>query len=156
MEAMRTSIMKLSGSCIGAGALLLGAAATAQAAPTPQPRNAVECGSAPGPGTWNSLCVSVVGRGQWVRSVEVSYDSTTAPYFPTTFCDVAAHVFGMYADGTHYSDSGHVGCAQGAADWTFTINPDEDVFQAGSWLCGTVSWGGQTSDPNCVKIEPTL
>jgi hypothetical protein len=149
---MRTSV-KLLGGCLGAGLLLFAGAASAQAAPAPQPRSAVECGSAPGPGTWNSICVSVDGSREQVKSIKVSYDSTTAPYFPTSFCNVSTHVFGMYANRTHYNDYARVGCTEGAANWTFTMRPGRDRFLAGSWLCGTVSWSGQTSDPNCVKIE---
>lgn len=150
---MRTPLMKLFGCCAGAGILVAAAATSAQAAAAaPQTRNALECRSAPGPGTWNSICVSVAGRGERVEYVSVSYNSTTFPYIPTPFCDATAHVFGTHTDGRHYSGYGRVGCADGAVTWVFTIDPEDDAFKANSWLCGTVSWGGRTSDPDCVQV----
>ena len=141
----------------GAGALLLAGAASASAADAvhkPQTRNAVECGSAPGNATWNTICVSVVGFGQEVTRVQVSYEATAAPYFPATFCGVTAHVFGIYEDGEHYNAYGKSLCGDGEGTWTFSWPVQYAAFAPNSWLCGTVSWDGQSSDPNCVKIEP--
>ena len=42
----------------------------------------------------------------------------------------------------------------GEGTWTFSWPVKYAAFAPNSWLCGTVSWDGQSSDPNCVKIEP--
>ena len=83
----------------------------------------------------------------------IDYSSTVAPYFPADVCGVTSHAFGALATGAPHNDYGTSGCFQGAVNWYFNVNPDDDIFQNGSLLCGTVSWGGQTSGASCVTIH---
>jgi hypothetical protein len=145
----------LSLATVGAGAAQAStshAAAPASAhASTVRPMTATECGSAPGPGNINTICVTVHGEGIYADKVIIDYSSTDYPYFPQTVCGVTFHGFGIYINGAPFNEWGTIpGCFDGAAEWTFYPNPAG--FRANTLVCGTVSWGGQTSDPNCVKI----
>ncbi|MFZ0387928.1 MAG: hypothetical protein WAL22_19860 [Solirubrobacteraceae bacterium] len=127
-----------------AGAGWLGVTSTASA-------SASWCDYAPGPGNVNKSCVDVHGSGEYVTEVDGNLDASDYPYEPSEVCGVTVHVFGIFADGAHYSDTGgDSGCALGDIEESFYPQGD---FQAGSLLCETTEWQGQTSRPVCITIE---
>jgi hypothetical protein len=135
----------------GVALLLMGSVSASAAEPTViRPLTASECGTAPGPGTWNSSCITVNGTGQWVNTISGELDSTTAPYFPQDVCDVTVHVFGILQFGAHYSrQATNTGCGVGDIGVKFV---PETYFQNGSLLCEQTEWSGQWSRAECVKI----
>lgn len=110
-----------------------------------------QCGVAPGPGTWNRICVDVVGTGNYVERVRVRYSATSAPYFPAGFCPVTSRIWGKDGGGVHYERQGGPVCALGAAWWTFEVR--DYMSYEPFWMCGEVTYNQARSNPTCVEVR---
>jgi hypothetical protein len=135
----------------GVAVTLAGSTGASAAGSVVQPLNASGCGSAPGPGTWNTSCISVSGSGLYVGSVEGSLTSTTAPYFPQDVCDVTVHVWGTWQSGASYNvRATNTGCGLGEIGEVFY---PQGNFRNGSSLCEQTEYSGQWSTAKCVTIH---
>lgn len=123
---------------------------------TMHPEWASECGLAPGPGNVNSICVedNPTDKGSVVTEIRFTYRSSDYPYFPNPFCGVQFHAFGILGgQGKPYNGYANSGCGFGTKITIIKVDPHADHFQPGTYVCGTASYGGTTSDPNCFMIE---
>lgn len=137
-----------------ASAATASAGGTGKASPAnvhPMYQFANECGASPGPGTWNTACIGVHGSAGtgYVDSIDVSLDSTTAPYFPTDICGMNFHVFGVMSNGFPYNVYSHPGCDRGEVGDSFVPH---QWMKAPSELCVQTTWSGLSSSPICVGL----
>jgi hypothetical protein len=92
------------------------------------------------------LCTSVEGESTSVKSIQASID------IKNYTCNADFKVWGTYASGKKYSDTGHAKCGVGRV-WV-DFNPPGEKFKDGTKVCGALVENGKVRPEHaCIEIE---
>ena len=92
------------------------------------------------------LCTNVTGESNRVENVHASID--IAEYT----CNADFKVWGTYANGKKFSDTGHAKCGAGRV-WV-DFKPKSQQFKSGTKVCGAlVEYGKVRREHACVEIK---
>lgn len=92
------------------------------------------------------ICTFVDGESTTVKSIEAALD------IKTYTCNADFKVWGTYANGKPYSDTGHAKCGIGRV-WV-NFNPPGEKFKSGTKVCGALVENGKVRREHaCIKIE---